>query len=108
MNAIRIHQTGDAGVRRLETIDVPCPAPGQALGRLEAIGLNFFEIDQRTGMYKVQSPFTPGTEGAGIVEAIGPGVAAVRQGDRVASVNLLGSCAEHALAPADRLVPLPD
>lgn len=108
MNAIRIHETGDAGVLRLETIDPPSPGPGQALVRMEAIGLNFIEIYQRTGLYKIQLPFTPGTEGAGTVEAVGPGVTTVRQGDRVASVNLLGSYAEYALAPADRLVPLPD
>jgi NADPH2:quinone reductase len=108
MNAIRIHQTGDAGVLRLETIDVPKPGPGQALVRVEAVGLNFIEIYQRTGLYKMQFPFTPGTEGAGTVEAIGPGVTTVRQGDRVASVNLHGSYAEYAIAAADRLVPLPD
>ena len=108
MNAIRIHQAGDAGVLRLETIDVPRPGPGQALVRMEATGLNFIEIYQRTGLYKVQFPFTPGTEGAGTVEATGPGVTTVRRGDRVASVNLLGSYAEYALAPADRLVPLSD
>ncbi|HKT61053.1 MAG TPA: quinone oxidoreductase [Gemmatimonadales bacterium] len=108
MNAIRIHQTGDAGVLRLETIDDPTPGPGQALVRVEAIGVNFIEIYQRTGLYKVQPPFTPGTEGAGTVEAIGPGVTTVRPGDRVGSVNLLGSYAQYALAPADRLVPLPD
>ena len=108
MNAIRIHQTGDASVLRLETIDVPSPGPGQALLRVEAVGVNFIEIYQRTGLYKLPLPFTPGTEGAGTVEAVGPGVTTVRQGDRVASVNLMGSYAAYALAPADRLVPLPD
>jgi NADPH:quinone reductase len=108
MNAIRIRQTGDAGVLRLDPVDVPTPGPGQALVRVEATGLNFIEIYQRTGLYKTQLPFTPGTEGAGTVESVGPGVTTVRQGDRVASVNLLGSYAAYALAPADRLVPLPD
>jgi NADPH2:quinone reductase len=108
MNAIRVHQLGHAGVLRLETMDVPTPSPGQALIRMEAVGVNFIEIYHRTGLYKVQLPFTPGTEGAGTVEAVGPGVTTVRQGDRVASVNLLGSYAEYAVAPADRLVPLPD
>jgi NADPH2:quinone reductase len=89
-------------------MDVPTPSPGQALIRMEAVGVNFIEIYHRTGLYKVQLPFTPGTEGAGTVEAVGPGVTTVRQGDRVASVNLLGSYAEYAVAPADRLVPLPD
>jgi NADPH2:quinone reductase len=108
MNAIRIHQTGDAGVLRLETIDAPTPGPGQALVRVEAVGVNFIEIYQRTGLYKLPLPFTPGTEGAGTVEAVGPGVTTVRPGDRVASVNLMGSYASFALASADRLVPLPD
>ena len=108
MNAIRVHQLGYAGVLHLEAIDVPTPSPGQALIRMEAVGVNFIEIYHRTGLYKVQLPFTPGTEGAGTVEAVGPGVTTVRQGDRVASVNLLGSYAEYAVAPADRLVPLPD
>jgi NADPH2:quinone reductase len=108
MNAIRIHQTGDADVLRLEALDAPTPGPGQALIRIEAIGLNFIEIYQRTGLYKVQFPFTLGTEGAGTVQAVGPGVTTVRKGDRVASVNLLGSYADCALAPVDRLVPLPD
>jgi NADPH2:quinone reductase len=108
MKAIRIHQTGDAGVLRLDELERPTPSPGQALLRIEAVGLNFIEIYQRTGLYKLALPGTLGTEAAGTVETVGPGVATVRPGDRVASVNLLGAYAEYALAPADRLVSLPD
>jgi len=108
MKAIRIHQTGDAGVLRLEELERPTPGPGQALLRAEAVGLNFIEIYQRTGLYKLALPGTLGTEAAGTVEAVGPGVATARPGDRVASVNVLGAYAEYALVPADRLVPLPD
>lgn len=108
MKAIRIHETGDAGVLRLEEIPVPTAGPGQVLLRVEAAGVNFIEIYQRTGLYKTALPATPGTEAAGTVEAIGPGVTTARPGDRVASVTVLGAYAEYALAPADRLVPLPD
>jgi NADPH2:quinone reductase len=108
MQAIRVHEIGDAGVLRLEDVEVPKPGAGQALVRIEAAGLNFVEIYQRTGLYTVATPYTPGGEAAGTVESVGPGVSTVRPGDRVASVNALGAYAEFALAAADRLVPLPD
>lgn len=108
MKAIRIHAPGDAGVLSWEDVDVPRPAPGQALLRIEAVGVNFVEIYQRTGLYQVPLPFTPGSEAAGTVEAVGSGVTLVQPGDRVGSVNVLGAYAEYALAAADRLVPLPD
>ena len=87
---------------------MPRPGPGQALLRIEAVGLNFVEIYQRTGLYRLPLPFTAGSEAAGTVEAVGPGVTTVRPGDRVASVNTLGAYAEYALAQAERLVPVPD
>jgi len=108
MQAIRVHEIGDAGVLRLEDVEVPKPGAGQALVRIEAAGLNFIEIYQRIGLYKVATPYTPGSEAAGTVESVGPGVRTVRPGDRVASVNMQGAYAEFALAAADRLVPLPD
>lgn len=108
MQAIRVHEIGDAGVLRLEDLEVPKPGAGQALVRIEAAGLNFIEIYQRIGLYKVATPYTPGSEAAGTVESVGPGVRTVRPGDRVASVNVLGAYAEFALAAADRLVLLPD
>jgi NADPH2:quinone reductase len=108
VKAIRIHSTGDAGVLKSEEAEVPRPGPGQVLVRIEAVGVNFVEIYQRTGLYKVAIPYTPGNEAAGTVEAVGPGVSTVKTGDRVGSVNMLGAYAEYALAQADRLVPLPD
>jgi NADPH2:quinone reductase len=108
VKAIRIPEPGDAGVLRLEDVPVPQPGPGQALLHLEAVGVNFIEIYQRTGLYQRPLPFIPGSEAAGTVEATGPGVTLVQPGDRVASVNVLGAYAEYALAPADRLVPRPD
>ena len=108
MTVVRVHAPGDAGVLRVEEAEVPRPGPGQALVRVEAVGLNFIEIYQRKGLYKVATPYTPGSEAAGTVEAVGPGVSTVQPGDRVGSVNMLGAYAEYALAPAERLVPLPD
>ena len=72
------------------------------------MGVNFIEIYHRTGLYKVALPFTLGTEAAGTVEALGPGVASVKVGDRVASTNVIGAYAERALLPADRAVLLPN
>ena len=108
MKVVRVHATGDAGALRLEEADVPRPGPGQALLRLEAVGVNYVEIYHRTGLYKLPLPFTPGSEAAGTVEAVGPGVTTVRPGDRAGSASVLGAYAEYALVPADRLVPLPD
>jgi NADPH2:quinone reductase len=95
-------------VLRLETIPDPVAGPGQVLVRLEAIGVNFIEIYQRRGLYKVAMPFVPGEEGAGTVVAVGPDVDDVRVGDRVASVNFRGSYAELSIADADKVVPIPD
>jgi NADPH:quinone reductase len=104
----RVHALGGPEVLQVEEAEVPHPGPGQALLRIEAVGVNFVEIYHRTGLYKVPVPFTLGAEAAGTVEAVGPGVTTVRPGDRVASVNVLGAYAEYALVPAERLVPLPD
>jgi NADPH:quinone reductase len=108
MKAIRIHQTGGPEVLRLEEMADPQPGPGEALVKLEAIGLNFIEVYQRTGLYRLSLPFTPGSEGAGRVVALGQGVTNVRPGDRVASTNFMGAYAELSRVPAGRLVPIPD
>jgi NADPH2:quinone reductase len=108
MKAIRVHATGEADVLRLEEIPDPVPAAGEALIRLEAIGVNFIEIYQRKGQYPMAPPFTPGTEGAGTVVGVGPGVSDVQVGKRVVSESLRGSYAQLAVAPAARLVRLPD
>ncbi len=108
MQAIRVHEHGDAGVLRLEEVPDPVPGPGEALVRVEAVGVNFIEVYQREGLYPMQRPYTPGREGAGTVVAVGDGVTFVRVGDRVASESLNGSYAQLATAKADRLVLLPD
>jgi NADPH2:quinone reductase len=107
VHAIRVHQTGGPEVLRYESAERPSPGPGQALVQIEAAGLNFIEIYQRSGRYKVALPFIPGSEAAGSVIEIGSGVSEVKVGDRVASQNFAGSYAEYALAPAERLVRLP-
>jgi len=108
MRAIRVHAPGDPEVLQLEELPDPQPGPGQVLVRVEAVGINFIEIYQRSGQYPLPMPMTPGAEGAGVVEAIGEGVTSVAVGDRVASVNLAGAYAELALAAADRVVKVPD
>jgi NADPH:quinone reductase len=108
VKAIRVHKTGGPEVLRLEDVPDPAPEPGETVVRLEAIGLNFIEVYQRTGLYRSTVPFTPGGEGAGRVVAVGKDVSAVRPGDRVASTSLRGSYAELARVPADKLVPVPD
>ena len=108
MKAIRVNQTGGPDNLRLEEVPRPSPGAGQALVRIEAVGVNFIEVYQRTGLYRVPLPATPGGEAAGVVEAIGAGVDNVRVGQRVVSFNFMGAYAEFALAPAERLVPLPE
>ena len=107
MKAIRIHAHGGPEVLQLDEIPVPVPGPGQALVRIEAAGVNFIDIYHRTGLYKVQLPYVPGQEGAGVVTAVGPDVAGVATGDRVAYTGVPGAYAELAAVPVDRLVPLP-
>src|SRR5216684_5997003 len=108
--AIVVHQIGGPEVLRYEDVEVPAPGPGQALVRHRAIGLNFVDIYVRSGVYPPPSlPYAPGTEGAGVVEAVGPGVSEVRVGDRVAYVGgPLGSYSEARVIPARFLVKLPD
>jgi len=106
--AIVIHQVGGPEQLRYEDVPDPAPGPGEARVRQTAIGVNFIDVYFRTGLYKApQFPFVPGQEGAGVVEAIGPGVREVAVGDRVAYAALPGSYAEVRLAPAARLVKLP-
>ncbi len=107
MHAIRVHQTGGPEVLRYEEVARPEAGPGQALVRVEAAGVNFIDIYQRSGIYKLPLPFTVGQEGAGVVEAVGPGVEDVGLGDRVAWAGPLGAYAEWAAIPAARLVPIP-
>jgi NADPH2:quinone reductase len=107
-HAMRVHRTGGPEALQWEEIDLPAPGPGEALLRQTAIGVNFIDVYERTGYYPLPLPFVPGGEGAGVVEAVGPGVTGVAVGDRVAYQNVKGAYAERRLVPADRLVRLPD
>jgi NADPH2:quinone reductase len=107
MKAVRVHKYGDPEVLTLEEIPVPEPRAGEARVQIEAIGLNYIDIYQRTGLYPIPTPFTLGTEGAGVVDAVGPDVTEVKKGDRVGYVSIPGAYAEYAVVPAGRLVPIP-
>jgi NADPH2:quinone reductase len=108
VKAVRVHQTGGPEVLKYEEVPKPSPGVGQALVRVNAIGVNFVEVYQRSGLYPQNPPFIPGSEAAGIVEQVAGDVTSVKVGQRVASVSFMGAYAEYALAPADRLVVLPD
>lgn len=108
MKAVRVHGAGGADMLRYEDTAVPTPGPGEALVKVAVAGLNFIDVYYRTGIYRTPFPFTLGSEGAGIVEAVGTGVTEVAQGDRVAWCMVLGAYAEYAVVPAWRLVRLPD
>ncbi|HEY7647161.1 MAG TPA: quinone oxidoreductase [Hyphomicrobiales bacterium] len=108
-NAIRVHEYGGADALKWEAVDVPSPGPGQAKIRQHFVGLNFIDVYHRTGLYKQpQLPFVLGTEGAGEVLEVGPGVTDIKPGDRVAYASVIGAYAEERLISAERLVPLPD
>lgn len=107
-HAIRVHETGGPEVLQWEEVEVRDPGPGEVKLRQEAAGLNFIDIYHRTGLYKQELPFTPGTEGAGVVDAVGPDVTSAKPGDRVAYAGPIGGYAEERLIAADRLVKLPD
>lgn len=108
MKAIRIHEHGDPDVLKLDDIAVPEPGPGAVRVKIEAAGLNFIDIYQRSGQYKVPLPYTPGMEAAGIVDAVAEDVTDVRPGDRVAYGFSPGSYAQYAIVPANKLAPLPE
>jgi len=107
-NAIRVHQIGGPEVLQWEPVEAGAPGPGQVRLRQEAAGLNFIDVYHRTGLYKQDMPFTPGVEGAGVVDAVGTGVTQVKSGDRVAYGGPIGSYAEVRLIDADKVVKLPD
>lgn len=107
MKAIRVHHHGGPGVLTYEDIPTPEPKTGEARVKIGATGVNFIDIYQRTGLYPIQTPFTLGMEGAGVVDAVGDGVTEVKQGERVAYAMVLGSYAEYAIVPAWKLTPVP-
>jgi NADPH:quinone reductase len=105
--AIRIHKAGGPEVLQWEEVEVGDPGPGEIKLRQEAVGLNFIDVYHRTGLYPQQLPFTPGVEGAGVVESVGDELSHVKPGDRVAYAGPIGGYAEERLIDADRVVKLP-
>ncbi|MFN3250142.1 quinone oxidoreductase family protein [Roseibium album] len=110
VQAIRVHETGGPDVMRWEQVDVGEPGPGEVRIRHTAIGLNFIDTYFRSGLYPSPAglPFSPGNEGAGIVQSVGDGVAHLNPGDRVAYAGPLGAYAQERIVPADNLVVIPD
>ncbi|WP_315785888.1 MULTISPECIES: quinone oxidoreductase [unclassified Bradyrhizobium] len=108
-NAIRFHKTGGPEVLAWEQIEVGKPGPGEARIRHTAVGLNFIDIYNRSGLYPVQLPSGLGSEGAGVIEELGEGVTDLKVGDRVAyGSSPLGAYSEARLMPAALLLKLPD
>ncbi len=109
MKAIRAIRAGDPSVLQLEDIPQPKAGPGEALVRVHVAGVNFADIYYRNGSARtpIPFPFTPGIEGAGVVEAAGEGVSEVKAGDRVAYAGGLGSYAEYHAVKVGQLAPLP-
>ncbi len=108
MQAIRISEYGGPEVLQLEDLPTPQPGPGQALVELAAIGVNFVDIYNRMGWYKMSLPSGIGGEGAGRVVTVGPDVAEVKVGDRVAFLGGANAYATHIVIPAAKLAPIPD
>ena len=107
MKAIQVKQPGGPEAMELVELPVPQPKASEAVVKLAASGVNFIDVYQREGRYKVPLPFVLGQEGAGVVTDVGAEVRSVKAGDRVAWSGPLGSYAEYAALPADKLVPIP-
>jgi NADPH2:quinone reductase len=107
MKAIQVKQIGGPEVLQLADLPIPQPKPNEAVLKIAASGVNFIDVYQREGRYSVPLPFVLGQEGAGVVTAVGPEVKSVKPGDRVAWSSVLGSYAEYAAVPGERLVPVP-
>ena len=106
-HAIRIHENGGPEVLRWEEVTVANPGPGEVLVRNTAVGLNFIDTYQRSGLYPMALPMTLGSEGAGVVQALGPKVKGFKVGDRVAYAGPIAAYAEILLRPAEKLVKIP-
>jgi len=107
MKAIQVNQPGGPEVLQLADLPIPQPKPNEAVVKIAASGVNFIDIYQREGRYNVPPPFVPGQEGAGVVTSVGPEVKSIKPGDRVAWTTILGSYAEYAAVPGERLVQVP-
>ena len=107
MKAVFVETPGGVENLKYAEIPTPTPGPGQALVKIAAAGVNFIDVYFRTGLYPAPPPIVLGNEGAGTVEAVGPGVTNVAPGDRVAYAMARGSYAEYAVVPAWQLVKIP-
>src|SRR6185369_6479129 len=107
MKAIQVARVGTPEVLTLIEVPVPDPKSNEALVQIKAAGVNFIDVYFREGRYSAPLPFINGQEAAGIVVAVGPDVTTLRPGDRVAYTGVLGSYAEYAAVPAERLVKIP-
>lgn len=108
MKAIQIQHTGAPEVMRMADVERPLPGPGEALVRVQAVGINYIDVYYREGRYKASLPLTLGIEGAGTIEELGKGVTSFRVGERVAWCMYLGAYAEYAAVPERHLVHVPD
>jgi NADPH2:quinone reductase len=111
MKAILVHQFGGPEVLKLEEVPTPKPAPGQVLVRIHAAGVNPYDTYMRAGTYAIKPPlpYTPGSDGAGVIEAVGDGVKKVKPSDRVYTAKTVtGAYAEYALALEEQVHPLPE
>lgn len=104
MKAVRINETGGAEVLSFEDVNRPEPEPGELLVKVSATGINYIETYQREGIYPMDLPYTPGSEGAGEVVEVGEGVTEFAVGDYVATAAGVGMYAEYAVVPADKAV----
>jgi NADPH2:quinone reductase len=105
--AVRFHKQGGPEVLQIDDVPVGDPGPGQVRIRHTAIGVNFVDTYQRSGLYPMQLPMVAGNEAAGVVEAVGKGVKELKVGDHVAYTGLPGSYCESRVVPADRMVKIP-
>jgi NADPH2:quinone reductase len=108
MKAIQVDEVGGPEVLTLAEVPRPEPGPGQVLVEIAAVGVNFVDVYHRTGLYPMPLPLIPGGEAAGRVVAVGPGADQALVGQRVVSTDLSGAYAQYALAPAERVVPVPE
>ena len=106
--ALVVTTHGDRGVLAVEARTAPEPGPGEVAVTVEAVGVNFIDVYHREGAYPIPTPFVLGSEGAGVVAAVGPQIEGLAVGDRVAWAMVVGSAASTAVLPADKLVPVPD
>lgn len=107
MKAVRVHAPGGPEAMKFEDVSEPAPKAGEAIVKIDAAGLNYIDVYQRSGLYKLDMPLTLGLEAGGTVTAVAPGVTDVKVGDKVAYTGVPGAYAQYAAVPAARLVVLP-